>query len=79
MPSLNCLLRAPQRMAVEQGGARPPWPLLSQATGKPAAFGKANGPGKRWLGEFLGSGTRELQTEIARAWALRATPSEPRG
>ena len=58
-----------------QGGVRPLWPSLSQVNGTPATFDKANGPEKRWLGVFLGSGTRmaaELQAEIARARALRA-------
>jgi len=57
-----------------QGGARPLWSPPSEATGTPAAFDKADGPEKRWLEAFLGSGTRiaaKLQAEIARARALQ--------
>jgi hypothetical protein len=57
-----------------QGGARPLWPSLSEVIGTPATFDKANKPEERWLGAFLGSGTRmaaELQAEIARARVLR--------
>ena len=75
MPFLNCLLGALPRMTGGHGGARPLWPSPSHVISTPANFDKANGPEKRWLETFLGSGTRmaaELQAEIARARALRA-------
>ena len=74
MPFLNCHLGVLQSMPGGHGGTCLLWRLPSQATGKLSALDKANGPEKRWLGNFFGSGTRmaaELQVEIAHARALQ--------